>query len=437
MYRGTGKPGKLRPFPWKGPVLKPRKPGRPGHPCVLIALANSPDAVENMMMNNSIAGKVLNNIDAGRERIIDLITELVRIETPTMATSAHAGIHKVLAREFSGLGYDCFIRSGKTSGGVFYSRPAERRKNAGLQLLLGHCDTVWDIGTLENDIPLKIEGDLLKGPGAYDMKAGIAQMIFALKALRELEIDPPLTPVVLITSDEELGSDDSVKLIRSLAKKAGRVLIPEPSYGDSGALKISRKGVGRYDIRITGKAAHSGLEPEKGISAVVVLADVIRELNALNDFPRGVSVNVGKVSGGTRENVVPASSRALVDVRVRTTADAVRIDGAIRSLKPSLPGAAIEVTGGIDRPPMERTEANLRLWRTAGKIGKELGLDLEGVESGGASDGNFTSEFAATLDGLGAVGGGAHALHEFIRLDKVTERTALLALLIAAEAGEQ
>ena len=165
-------------------------------------------------------------------------------------------------------------------------------------------------------------------------------------------------------------------------------------------------------------------------SAVVVLADVIKELSFLNDYAQGISVNVGVVEGGTRENVVPSDSRALVDVRVRTTIDAWKIDQAIRSIQPSLPGAAIEVIGGIDRPPMEKTEANQKLWKKAEKVGRELGLDLKGVESGGASDGNFTSEFAATLDGLGPVGGGAHALHEFIRLDKVSERTALLAMLM-------
>ena len=202
-----------------------------------------------------------------------------------------------------------------------------------------------------------------------------------------------------------------------------------------GALKTSRKGVGRYEIRIKGKAAHSGLEPEKGVSAVVVLADVIKELSSLSDFKQGISVNVGVVEGGTRENVVPAHSRALVDVRVRTTSDALRIDRAIKELKPSLAGAEIEVLGGIDRPPMEKTEVNQALWKKAERIAKSMGIELEGVESGGASDGNFTSEFAATLDGLGAVGGGAHALHEFIRTDKVSERTALLAMLIASDAG--
>lgn len=397
-------------------------------------LALSPGDMENGDMEKSIERKIRSFTDSHQEQILSLIRELVLIESPTLQTGTHPKIHEVLIREFSRFGYRCFRKSGKTSGGLLYCAPANRRRNQAVQLILGHCDTVWDLGTLKKDMPLIEEGNTLKGPGVYDMKAGLAQTVYALRALHESGVTTSVTPVVLITSDEELGSDDSVKLIKSLSRKVNRVLIPEPSYGEEGALKTSRKGVGRYEIRISGKAAHSGLEPEKGVSAVIVLADVIKELSSLNDFMRGVSVNVGVVEGGTRENVVPAHSRALVDVRVRTTSDARRIDLAIKALKPSLPGAGIEVLGGIDRPPMEKTESNQALWRKAEKIGKEMGIELLGVESGGASDGNFTSEFAATLDGLGAVGGGAHALHEFIRTDKVSERTALLAMLIAAEA---
>ena len=393
-------------------------------------LANESCSVDNREMNKLAAQQVRAYTDSRQDQIIDLIKELVLIESPTLQTQTHPEIHDILIREFTSIGYSCFRKTGKTSGGLLYCRPSQRERRRQVQLLLGHCDTVWDIGTLKNSMPLQQEGDKLRGPGIYDMKAGLAQMVYALRTLRELNISPSVTPVVLITSDEELGSDDSVKFIKSLSKRVKRVLIPEPSYGENGGLKTSRKGVGRYEIRITGKAAHSGLEPEKGISAVVVLADVIKELSLLNDYDRGISVNVGVVEGGTRENVVPAESRALVDVRIRTTKDAWKIDQAIRAIKPSLEGAAIKVLGGIDRPPMEKTEANQELWRQAEVAGKELGLKLHGVESGGASDGNFTSEFTATLDGLGAVGGGAHALHEFIRTDKVSERTALLALLL-------
>ena len=389
--------------------------------------------MENVKMNKTTARKIREYTDSCQDQMIDLIRELVTIETPTLQTQTHSEIHKVLSREFSELGYNCLRKTGKTSGGLLFCRPADRKKKNNIQLLLGHCDTVWDLETINGEMPLVQEGNIFKGPGIYDMKTGLAQMVFALKALRKMEITPSVTPVVLITSDEELGSDDSVKWLRMIAKQSVRVLIPEPSYGEEGHLKTSRKGVGRYEIQITGKAAHSGLEPEKGISAVVVLADVIKELTSLNDYPSGISVNVGVVEGGTRENVIPAESRALVDVRVRTTADALRIDKEIRKLKPTLPGASITVAGGIDRPPMERTAANQKLWKTAEKLGKDLGLDLKEVESGGASDGNFTSEFAATLDGLGAVGGGAHALHEFIRTDRLAERTALLALLIAED----
>jgi glutamate carboxypeptidase len=395
-----------------------------------LLLAKNHSHMENIDMSRSIARQIRAFSDDNQERIVELIKELVLIETPTLQTETHPKIHEVLIREFSSAGYSCLRKRGKTSGGLLYCRPAERTRNRESQLILGHCDTVWDIGTLREKMPLIVDGNIMKGPGVYDMKAGLAQAIYALKALKELCIVPAVTPVVLISSDEELGSDDSLTLIKTLSKKVKRVLIPEPSFGDAGSLKTSRKGVGRYEIRITGKAAHSGLEPEKGISAVVVLADVIKELSSLSDYSKGISVNVGVVEGGTRENVVPAESRALVDVRARTTSDAWKIDQSIKNIQPTLPGAVIEVLGGIDRPPMEKTKANQALWKKAERIGEELGLDLKGVESGGASDGNFTSEFAATLDGLGPVGGGAHALHEFIRLDKVSERTSLLAMLL-------
>ncbi len=393
-------------------------------------LANESRSVDNREMNKISGQQVRAHTDSRKDQIIELIKELVMIESPTLQTQAHREIHEILIREFSRIGYSCFRRTGRSSGGLLYCRPSERIRRQEAQLLLGHCDTVWDIGTLKDSMPLRQEGELLRGPGIYDMKTGLAQIVYALRTLKELNYQPSVTPIVLITSDEELGSEDSIKFIRSLSKRVKRVLIPEPSYGENGGLKTSRKGVGRYEILITGKAAHSGLEPEKGISAVVVLADIIKELNSLNDYDRGISVNVGVVEGGTRENVVPAESRALVDVRVRTTKDAWKIDQAVRAMKPSLPGASIKILGGIDRPPMERTEANQKLWKQAELVGREMGLKLYGVESGGASDGNFTSQYTATLDGLGAVGGGAHALHEFIRTDKVSERTALLAMLL-------
>jgi glutamate carboxypeptidase len=288
---------------------------------------------------------------------------------------------------------------------------------------------VWPLGTLE-EMPVEVGNGVVRGPGVYDMKGGLAQMVYALRALRTLGLKPPVTPVVFINSDEEVGSRDSRRHIRRLARVANRVFVLEPSLGSEGKLKIARKGVGRFSFFIEGKAAHAGLAPEGGASAVLELSHLIQTLHALNDPSRGTTVNVGVVEGGLSPNVVAPKSRAQVDVRVRTPEEAWRVTEAILGLEPATAGVALRVEGGIGRPPMERTPRNRALWETAGRLGEKIGAKLEEGTAGGASDGNTTSLYAATLDGLGAVGGGAHARHEFVYVDKMVERAALLALLL-------
>jgi glutamate carboxypeptidase len=279
-------------------------------------------------------------------------------------------------------------------------------------------------------MPLETGEGVMRGPGVYDMKAGLVQMIYALQALHALQLEPSVTPVVFINSDEEIGSDDSTRYIRRLARTADRAFVLEPSLGLDGKLKTARKGVGRFTIVAKGKAAHAGLNPEEGASAILELSYVIQKLFALNDPDKGITVNVGMIDGGLRPNVVAPESRALVDVRILTSEDAERIEERIRALQPTTPGVTLEISGGISRSPMERTPRNQALWEIAKSLGHEVGLNLTEGVAGGASDGNTTSLFTTTLDGLGAVGDGAHARHEFMYFDKMVERSALLARLL-------
>jgi glutamate carboxypeptidase len=239
-----------------------------------------------------------------------------------------------------------------------------------------------------------------------------------------------LSPVILINSDEEIGSTESRHIIKRLAKIAERAFVMEPPLGLEGKLKTARKGLGRFTITVKGKAAHAGLDPGKGINAIVELSHQVQKLFAMNDFDKGITVNVGTIQGGISPNVVAPESKAVVDVRVLNKEDGEFISEQIYGLQPTIPDVEIKVEGGIGRPPMERTARNQKLWRLAKTKALLLGLDLEDATAGGGSDGNTTSTYTATLDGLGTTGDGAHAIHEFIFLDQLPERTALLTLLL-------
>ncbi len=374
-----------------------------------------------------LGSEIQDHLKRRRSEMVDFTRQLVGIETPSLDPASQSPILDLLASTLESVGLRTTRMPGSRSGGMIVAQaPADGRP---FQTMIGHCDTVWPIGTLR-DMPFSSDEHTLKGPGVYDMKAGLAQMVFALAALRELKLDPPAAPVALVNSDEEIGSQDSEPMIRQLASQSDRVFILEPSLGREGQLKTARKGVGQFTIRVKGKAAHAGLEPESGVSAILELSYLIQELFALNDPERGVTVNVGMVDGGLRPNVVAADSKAVVDVRILTHEDARRIERTIFALRPVTPGVTLQISGGIGRPPLEKTERNRRLWELAREKGRQLGVQLEEGVAGGASDGNTTSLLTATLDGLGAVGGGAHALHEFVYIDKMLERSALLALLL-------
>ena len=318
---------------------------------------------------------------------------------------------------------------GRKSGGYLYARPKDKTPHQPIQLLLGHCDTVWPLRTLL-EMPLQESDSRLAGPGVYDMKAGIAQIFFALYCLSALDLTPEVLPVVLINSDEEVGSRESTPAIRRLAQIADRAYVLEPPLGLEGKLKTTRKGLGRFTLTVYGKAAHAGLDPEKGANAIVAMAQLVQELYALNDFERGTTVNVGLIEGGISPNTIAPESRVVLDVRVLTETEGRRVESAIRALQIKTEGTRLEIEGGFGRPPMEATPGNRRLWTMAAKTGKTLGLELEQAMAGGGSDANTTSQFTATLDGLGTPGDGAHALHEFIQTDRLSERTALLTLLL-------
>ncbi|HEY2431533.1 MAG TPA: M20 family metallopeptidase [Vicinamibacterales bacterium] len=296
-------------------------------------------------------------------------------------------------------------------------------------MLLGHFDTVWPVGTLER-MPLQVDRDRLSGPGAFDMKAGIAIGLAALQALRATNTPHP--PVQMVwTADEEIGSGTSRGLIEVEAQRARAVLVLEPSL-PGGALKTARKGCGEFELVVHGIAAHAGLDPGRGASAIQELAAQIAAIDRLQDLSNGISVNVGTVAGGSRPNVVAAEARAVIDVRAPTRPAAERIEAALRALQPLRPGTRLTITGGFDRPPMERTAAIAGLFERARSIAAALGRDLGEGAAGGGSDGNFTAALGVpTLDGLGAMGDGAHAAHEHVDVPSLPWRVALVAALIA------
>ncbi len=297
-------------------------------------------------------------------------------------------------------------------------------------LLLGHFDTVWQVGQLQR-MPLRRDDGRLYGPGVFDMKAGIGVAMLAVRALHALAAAPLPRIVMLWTTDEEIGSLTSREAIEEEARRSAAVLVLEPSLPGGGA-KTSRKGVGEFELAVHGVSAHAGVDPGKGASAISEIARQIIAVEALQDLPRGISVNVGRIEGGSRPNVVPDYASAKIDVRVPTLADAARLDTALRGLRPQNPRTRMEITGGLERPPFERSPGVVRLYEQAKEAATALGRELAEGGTGGGSDGNFTGALGVpTLDGLGPMGDGAHALHEHVIEADLPWRAALLAALLA------
>lgn len=360
---------------------------------------------------------------ANHDWLLELIESLVAIESPSDDRDAVNRCGAELAARLESIGAAVTRVPSSTAGDHLR---ASFGSGAAQVLLLGHFDTVWPVGQLQR-MPLKREGGKLYGPGVFDMKAGIGLATLATRALLEHGGLDGARIVMVWTTDEEVGSKTSRALIETEAARSQAVLVFEPSL-PGGALKTSRKGVGQFELVARGVSAHAGLDPGKGVSAVRELARQILAIDDLQDPANGVTLTAGLISGGTRVNVVPAEARATIDARAITRADAARIERAMRGLQPAIPGASLEVTGGFDRPPLERTADVVRLFTLAQGVAAELGVRLEEGSAGGGSDGNFTAALGIpTLDGFGAIGDGAHAIHEHVDIDALVPRAATIA----------
>jgi glutamate carboxypeptidase len=381
------------------------------------------------MQVSAEAANQLQYFDQHRHEMVATIRELVELESPSDNKAAVDRIADAIAQKFSLIGGLIRLHQASAFGNhlqVVFSAKSDAKP----VLLLGHYDTVYPLGTLAA-MPCRVTGDKLTGPGVLDMKSGIALMLYALRGIQEFHGRLPRPVTVFLVSDEEVGSESSRATTEALAKKAGAVLVLEPSYGALGAVKTARKGVGEYTVSVSGTASHAGLDFKKGANAIVELARQIEKISAFTDFEKGLTVNVGIVTGGSRTNVVPAEATAQVDVRIARLKDAAGIDRKMHGLRPVNRRCKLSVTGGINRPPMERTAGVAALYAQATTIARNLGWKLGEAAVGGGSDGNFTAGLGIpTLDGLGGVGDGAHASHEHIVISELPRRAALLAGLI-------
>jgi len=361
-------------------------------------------------------------------QMIASLRDLVTSESPTHDKPSCDLLCERLAADFAALAGEVTIYRQPADGNhlqVDFAGASGRKP----VLLLGHYDTVYAQGTLAT-MPWRENNGRLYGPGVFDMKGGIVQMLFALQALRATAGELPRPVKVLLVSDEEDGSTTSRAITESVARQCAAVLVCEPSAPD-GALKTARKGVGGFTLKVTGKSAHSGLDFDKGQSAILELAHQIQTISRLTDLERGITLNVGVISGGTRVNVVAESAIAHLDLRIAHRDQGAEIERRLRELHPVNPNCTLHITGSLNRPPFERTEPVAKLFQLAKQIAHQLGFELREVSVGGGSDGNFTAGIGIpTLDGLGAVGDGAHAVHEHIVASELPRRAALLAGLI-------
>lgn len=365
--------------------------------------------------------------------IITFIREMVECESPSDDPAVVNRFVDLLAARISGIGKVRTFPGGRFGRHLRceFTLAGPRRKTDGQILALGHSDTVWPSGTLAS-MPFRQREGRLWGPGVLDMKSGIAFFVFAMQALRELDQPVRRRVVLQVNADEEVGSESSRPLTEEAARKSAAVLVLEPGTGLEGKLKTARKGVGDYTVTVRGKASHAGVDFQAGASAIVELARQIDRIAGFTQIERGITVNPGVISGGTRTNVVAAEARAEIDIRVARIKDAPALDKKFHSLRPIDKRCSIEVEGGLNRPPMERSAGIQKLFQTAKILASEIGVNLEESMTGGGSDGNFTAALGIpTLDGLGGVGEGAHALNESILIDRIADRTALLAMLVA------
>ncbi len=358
-----------------------------------------------------------------------LLRQFVECESPSHDKALVDKFGRMVAAEFEKLGGTANFYPQQDFGGILQIDFLDGSRNKPV-LLLGHLDTVYEEGTL-NQMPCRVSGGRMFGPGVFDMKGGIVMMLLAIAALQQEHGRLPRPVRVLLNPDEEIGSRVSRKITERLAKKSEAVLVLEPSAGARGACKTARKGVGDYRVRVHGVSAHAGLDFEKGANAITELAYQLTRIATFTELKRGTTVNPGIIRGGTRTNVIPELAEADIDIRINKQSEAQRLERLMHGLRPKDRRCKIEVSGGVNRGPFERTPAVVSLYRHARQIAAGLGFDLAETAVGGGSDGNFTAALGIpTLDGLGAVGEGAHAAHENVILAEIPRRAALLARLI-------
>jgi glutamate carboxypeptidase len=363
------------------------------------------------------------------DALVGCLRQAVEIESPSQNPAAIDRVANFFAQEFRQRGAKVQLLSHPTAGSALVGEFPAGARGAKPILLLGHLDTVWDIGTLAV-MPYRVEAGSAFGPGIYDMKSGIVCGLWAVQALAAMKITPAGPVRFFLNADEEMSSMAFREELLAEARRARAVLVLEPAAAQ-GALKTARKGVGEFQITVRGRSAHAGINPSAGVNAISELTRQILRIEKLARPRRGLTVNVDVIHGGTRSNVIPELAMARVDVRVPTALDREKIERAMRALAPIHPEARLEITGGINRPPLERKMASA-LFRQARELGRQMGLELGEAATGGGSDGNFTAALGIpTLDGLGGTGDGAHARHEHVILRELPQRAALLAALIA------
>jgi len=378
---------------------------------------------------------ILSYVQARQSEITALLRRFVECESPSDDPAAVNRFVELVSDTVSGFAKVKTVSGGKFGKHLVADMQLPGRRKSGQILALGHSDTVWPLGTLRG-MPFREADGRLWGPGVLDMKAGIAFFLFAVRALRELAIPVPSKVVLQLNSDEEVGSESSRALTEKNAARSTAVLVLEPGTGLEGKLKTARKGVGDFTVTVHGRASHAGVDFTNGASAILELARQLDRIASFTNLQRGITVNPGVISGGTRSNVVAALAQAEVDIRILRLKDAPVLEKKFRSLKPFDKRCSIEITGGLNRPPMERTAEIVKLFRTAQKLARELGVEIQESLTGGGSDGNFTAALGIpTLDGLGGVGEGAHAVNESILTDRIADRTALIAKLLTVCTG--
>ncbi|MEW6210275.1 MAG: M20 family metallopeptidase [Acidobacteriota bacterium] len=381
-------------------------------------------------MKNKLDGRsLLSYFDARSAEILEFIKWLVNQESMSREAEANRRLAENLSERFSQFGAAVDLIREPHSGGILLARCNASNSHEKQLLVVGHLDTVWPIGTLASR-PFRVEDDRAYGPGIFDMKAGVAIAAYALAAIKELNGETRRAVTFLMTCDEETGSHYSRDVIEDEGRRSYAALVLEPPI-PGGIIKTGRKGVGEFEVIVRGRPAHAGNDPRGGISAVTEMAHQILAINALNDYDRGTTLNVGVVRGGVLSNVIAAEARAAVDLRFETVAEGERIIEAMQRLSPVVEGARIEVRGGINRPPLVRTENIGLLFDHAKAMAAEVGFELEEGAVGGGSDGNFIAALGVpVLDGLGVDGAGAHAEHEHIIISDIPRRAAMLTKLI-------